>query len=153
VEELYYLYNLSIPLLTNEGTALWGLTFPVSGKVFYGTDTFYQFIARERLSENVIDKLVAMNGNGGSQMVYQLIFERLYGFSNGLSNRLVYEVAESAGALPRYYAVNMDNSFVEVTAKGSLPPINYEVLKEKKIHEITEQDLARVVSLDHFTIE
>jgi len=152
-EELYYLYNLSIPLLTNEGTALWGLTFPVSGKVFYGTDTFYQFIAQERLSENVIDKLVAMNGNGGSQMVYHLIFERLYGFSNGLSNRLVYEVADRKGALPRYYAVNMDNSFVEVTAKGSLPPVNYDVLKEKKIHEITEQDLAKVVSLDHFKIE
>src|SRR5690606_11311349 len=42
-QELYYLYNLSVPLLTNEGTALWGLTFPVSGKVFYGTDAFYQF--------------------------------------------------------------------------------------------------------------
>ena len=152
-QELYYLYNLSVPLLTNEGTALWGLTLPVSGKVFYGTDTFYQFITRERLSDNVIDKLVAINGSSGSLMVYQLIFERLYGFSNGMSNRLVYKVDDESGTLPRYYAVKMDNSFVEVTAKGPLPAINYNVLKDKKINEVTEQDLTEVVSLDHFRIE
>lgn len=152
-KELYYLYNLSVPLLTNEDTTLWGLTLPVSGRVFYGTDTFYEFIKRERLSENVIDKLVAINGSAGNLMVYELIFERLYGFSNGMSTRLVYEVDDDSAALPRYYAVKMDNAFVEVTAKGPLPAINYDVLREKKINEVTEEDLTKVVSLDHFRIE
>ncbi len=152
-EELYYLYNLSIPLLTNEGTALWGLAFPMSGNVFYGTNTFYEFIKHEHLSENVIDKLEAINGNAGSLMVYQLIFERLYGFSNIGTPRLVYAVNEDSHLLPRYYSIKMDNSYVEVTPKGSLPKINYKVLKGKKLNEIKEQDLARVVALDNFRIE
>ncbi|WP_353197149.1 hypothetical protein [Parapedobacter defluvii] len=152
-EELYYLYNLSIPLLTNEGNALWGLAFPMSGRIFYGTDAFYQFIKREHLSENVIDKLESINGNAGSLMVYQLIFERLYGFSNIGTPRLVYAVNDDSGSLPRYYAIKMDNSYVEVTPKGSLPKVNYKALKGKKMNEISEQDLARVVALDNFQIE
>ena len=152
-EELHYIYNLSVPLLTNEQTALWGMALPVSGKVFYGTDKFYQFIKRERLAENVADKLVSINGSSGSLLVYQLIFERLYGFSNGMSNRLVYAVGDGPDALTRYYAVKIDNTFVEVTAKGSLPPINYEALKGKRPNEVTEADLAQVVPLDQFHIK
>lgn len=152
-EELHYIYNLSVPLLTNEQTALWGLAFPVSGKIFYGTDTFYEFIQRERLAENVADKLEAINGSSGSMMVYQLIFERLYGFSSGSSHRLVYAVDDEPGLPTRYYAVKLDNTFVEVTAEGTLPTINYEVLRGKKPNEVTEADLARVVPLDRFRIK
>ena len=152
-EELHYIYNLSVPLLTNEQTALWGLAFPVSGKIFYGTDTFYQFIQQERLVENVADKLEAINGSSGSMMVYQLIFERLYGFSSSPSHRLVYAVNDRSGLLTRYYAVKLDHTFVEVTAEGPLPAINYDVLRGKKPTEVTEADLARVVPLDCFRIK
>lgn len=151
--ELYYLYNLYVPFLTNEETALWGLAFPLSGKVFYGTDAFYAFVKKERLSERVIDKSAAINGETGSLLVYQLIFERIYGFSELGIGRLVYEVDDGSNLLPRYYAVKVDNSFVEVMPKGDLPMINYKALQGKKPHEINEEDVGQIIPLDRFRIE
>ncbi|MBK1440063.1 hypothetical protein JHJ32_08710 [Parapedobacter sp. ISTM3] len=152
-KELDFVYNLLVPLLTDETQALWGLVSP-SGKVFYGTDAFYQLLKQEKRACQVMDKINAINGKDVSRlMVYQLIMERLYRFGDvGLDN-LIYTFQDDATELPRYYAVRLDNTFVQVTAKGQLPPINYQALRRKKITEVRESDLDSLLDLNNFRIE
>lgn len=152
VDELYYLYNLFIPLLTDESEVLWGLALPLSGKVFYGTDAFYRFLQQEHGPGSVMDKIEIPNGEA-KLLVYKLIFERLYGFSNVNVNRPVYAVEQNDPSSLRYYAISVDNTFVDVQAKGPLPPIKYELLKGKKIGEIKGTDLKNLVELKSFRIE
>ncbi|SEK21466.1 hypothetical protein [Parapedobacter koreensis] len=153
-KELYFVYNLLVPLLTDETDRLWGLAAPLSGNVFYGTDAFYRFLDKERDAGQVMDKMKAMNGTEvGRLLIYQLILERLYGFVDfGLDN-LVYAFQDEATELPRYYALRLDNTFVHVTAKGQLPPINYQALRRKKMTEVRESDLENLLDLTSFRIE
>ena len=46
-EVLYFIYNLLVPFLMKEESTMWGLTSPICGKVFYGTDAFYELIENE----------------------------------------------------------------------------------------------------------
>ncbi len=148
-QELYFLYNLFVPLFSDERTMLWGLSLPVSGTVFYGTDAFYRFLKDELVTENIAANIVGMDIETGL-IVYRLIFERLYGFPELNTGRLVYKVMREEEPLPRYFEVVLDNRFVNVAAKGKLPEINYEWVKYKNIDQICEEDLRGLLNLEDF---
>src|SRR5690606_4623194 len=151
--ELYYLYTLCVPLLSNEENVLWALAQPLSGDIFYGTEAFYQYVSKGRLSEQMSEKLKPVHGDVGRMLAYQLIFERLYGFPELSGDRLTYTIQLDNKSLPRYYAIRFDNSFVTVTPKGNLTAIDYDVLKGKKFDEINKHHLTEMISLDNFRVE
>lgn len=152
--ELYLIYSLMVPLLLDERKMVWGLSVPVTGEIFYGTDTFYEFLEAE--SEQPGD-LTNMHLHSRSdlklQFIYALILERLYGFPFLSSEPLVYSREDKSTGLPAYYNISVDNTFVNVKYQGELPPIDYERFRKKGIQNIQWSEFPAILPLDNFQIE
>lgn len=153
--ELYLIYTLMVPLLQNEEQILWGLSAPLSGEIFYGTDNFYDFIENEAMHNHFDEVSIQGQSKEDIQLhfIYTLIFERLYGFPLINSEPLVYMIKDHKNGLPKYFEIQIDNTFVDVKHNGVLPQIDYESLKSRGIQNLKLSELVTVLPLDSFTIE
>lgn len=153
-DQFYMIYNLMVPLFQEEQKSIWGLSFPVSGNIFYGTDTFYEFLEKEAINSNFAQS-VQQSAREDLQLefIYSLILERLYGFPVINQEPLVYELHDPATGLPAYYTIQVDNTFVDVKPLGDLPEIDYEKLKNRNINPFKWSEFLTIIPLDNFQIE
>ncbi len=133
-EELELIYALLVPAITDEQQTLWALCTPLSPSIFYGTDALYQFLTDDNkcikcsFTNSMSDELMIKNK---IQHIYSFIFEKFYKLPSFHAKEMVYSIVDEETKLTRYFNVNVDTRFIEVTAKQPLPKVDVAALVKK----------------------
>ncbi|MDR6567364.1 hypothetical protein SAMN05660461_2893 [Chitinophaga ginsengisegetis] len=123
---LEYVYACLSPAMSPEHQLAWGLSFPFLPTTFYGTDLIYQLLANNSPEYNYeVTRTPADYHRERLQLVYSLILQRLYNFQAPVKTEQHHAGVNTATGLLQYYAVAISTDFVEVTAKGELPDIDF----------------------------
>jgi hypothetical protein len=109
---------------------LWGLTLPFRPTFFYGTDELYELVAREKLekwgqsapddNEMTLSQL---------KLIYSFIVRKCFNYAIVLKNQIIRTFTDTETGLLKHYQIHQDLRFVDIRVKGSLPDLDFEVLK------------------------
>jgi len=130
-EELELIYSLMVPAITDEQKTFWALCTPLSPIIFYGTDALYRFLTDDdkcikcSFTNSMSDELTIKNK---LQHIYSFIFEKFYNFTSFHTKEMVYSIVDEETKLIKYFNVNVDTRFIEVTAKQPLPQLDIAAL-------------------------
>lgn len=126
-DELELVYCLVEPALAEEQKMIWALSVPLDPQIICGTDAFYEMmegnneVLHRSMIQSIQDKSMVQKR---MEFVYSVIFEKLYGQQIPMGNEVSYAMSYVEDGLPRYFKINIDTRFVDVIAKGELPPLN-----------------------------
>jgi len=151
---LELIYSILTPPILNEKEFFWALSTAVPEKIFFSTDAFFDFHSSHHSG------LYGMNMPGQElfaqrqkRFIYNLILERMYGFSTILRNELLYSYIDPDTKLTRYYSIFTNSEFVNVVLKGELPVLSLEVI-EPYLNDFEGVDvLERLLPLSNFKFE
>lgn len=131
-EELELVYTVMQPPIANEQETVWALCKPLTPVIFYGTDALYSFLVNENdqclkcsFTQSMSDEQMLRNK---MKHIYAFIFEKFYHFTAIAKPSMVYSIVDDATGLTRYFNVEIDARFVEVTAKQPLPAFDINTL-------------------------
>ncbi|OKS88444.1 hypothetical protein [Mucilaginibacter polytrichastri] len=148
------IYAVLSPPIVDEANFYWGIGMPIPGDVVYGTDAFVQFITDYNADPKTIINQGANAFNKRLELyIYRLVLEKLYHISSDVNTDTIYQKEGNADGLEKYFSIHMDTSFVEVTAKQTLPELKADLIEEYLQAGIGAEALAEVIPLSMFRIE
>jgi hypothetical protein len=124
---LELIYSILTPPILNEKEFFWALSTPVPEKIFFSTEAFYEFHASHHsglYAANMPDK--ELFAQRQRRFIFNLILERMYGFSTVLKNELLYSYVDPDTKLTRYYSIVTNTDFVNIKLTGTLPQLKFE---------------------------
>ncbi len=124
---LELIYSILTPPILNEKEFFWALSTPVPEKIFFSTEAFFNFHASHHsglYAVNMPDN--DMFTQRQRRFVYNLVLERMYGFSTVLKNELLYSYVDPETKLTRYYSIVTNADFVNIKLTGELPKVSFE---------------------------
>jgi len=122
----------------NEQDQLWALCAPIAPLIFYGTDAFYELLLDEKtcqLKQEVLETQLEIIQTKRPELIYTLILNKLYNFENAFKPELVRTLIDPATGLMKYYRLNFDTRFLDVSAKKEIPALNAEKI-QSILHEL-----------------
>lgn len=148
-----YIYACVSPVLSGEEGIAWGLAVPLQPIVFYGTEAMYKMLTL-RLEDNaktyVVEKTPADYHRERLHFIYSLILKRLYNFQIPAQAELHHAWTHAETGLLRYYSVSMDTDYLDVTAKGALPELNFSELQGRIVEASGYDMLEEILPLHLF---
>lgn len=151
-ELLEHMYMcLSAPMAAEKELA-WALCFPLAPLIFYGTDLLHDLMAtRHNYQEKyVITDTPEERHRERLQLIYSFILKRLYNFQVPVYTENYHGATNLNTGLEEYYGVNINMDFVEVTAKGELPELDFKKLYTKLNDGVGYEILEEIMPLDLF---
>jgi hypothetical protein len=147
-----YIYASLSPALQSEKNLAWGISFPLNPRVFYGTDLLYEMLATKPVNSEdyEVQKATADYKIERMQIIYSMILQRLYNFEVPIKIKQIHSWIHSETGLLRYYEVVVNADFVEITAKGELPDLNFVELYAQFSQEGSHLLLEKALPLDLF---
>jgi len=134
--ELFQLIHASITGITTEDDeTLWGLASPITSTIFYGTDALINLLVDKKnhsLNKRVWDADEIEKRK--LTFIYSGLLEKFYDYALQSKNGMAISFTDPATGLLRFFQINKDSRFINVTAKEKLPALNFRKL-EKHIHE------------------
>lgn len=124
-DTLELIFTILTPLMANEKDLFWALSTPVPDKIFFSTDSFYDF-----LSFHIEEK--RQNGEPPSkekqqlQFIYRMILERFYNYTSISRHEILHSYTNPETNLTKYYNINADTQFIDISYDGELPELNFE---------------------------
>jgi hypothetical protein len=151
------IYTALSPVINDEHEQLWAISKPVSPCFYYGTNAFYNILldksngelkpALSLPSEKEMEKSMLTN-------LYNLVLQKFYNFTLGGQAYTIKSFIDDETHLLKYYRLNVDTRFLEVTSKMALPELSMESVKDYMKDEInTLEVLTRLLPPDMFRIE
>ena len=131
-ELLELIYVATSPLTSNEKDNLWAMSVPLSHQIFYGTDSFYDLLSEFRTCEiknSLFHKSTEELKQNFLWYIYAFLLNKFYHFTPITIDKSIYEHPHPNTGLISYYQLNLDNRFVQVQVKGTLPELKYELLE------------------------
>ncbi|PWJ58172.1 hypothetical protein CLV98_10429 [Dyadobacter jejuensis] len=153
--QMAHIYRMLVPGLAREEDNLIAFCPPLEPTVFYGTDAFYDLMmdkSFERLNCQVIEDCSTLSKDY-VRLVYSVILEKLYGFPPIPQALQTISIIDECTGLPRYYRVNIDNSYVDVSPIGELPLFNLERLRKGWQEKLDPSVILEVLPLSLFTFD
>ncbi|WDF81002.1 GAF domain-containing protein [Mucilaginibacter sp. KACC 22773] len=151
---LELIYSILTPPILNEKEFFWALSTPVPEKIFFSTEAFFEFHSSHHsglYAVNMADQ--DLFAQRQKRFIYNLILERMYGFSTILRNELLYSYVDPDTKLTRYYNIFTNPQFVNVISKGELPVLSFEAI-EPYLNDFEGIDvLERILPLSNFKFE
>lgn len=152
---LELVFTILSPAIEDEHKFYWALSTPVPSQIIYSTDAFFNFLtdhnARDKNKTNE-DSLYLFK-NRQVDFIYRLILQKLYKFPSDINNDIIYSHADPATGICKYYRIHTDTSFIEVTAKGTLPDINPEMIEPFLYDGVKMDTLQDIIPLSMFRLE
>ncbi len=147
-----YIYASLSPALTSEQNLAWALSAPITPKLFYGTDLIYEILATQpgNPEECFIQKKPEDFERERLHAIYSLILQRLYNFRIPVKIEQYHAWTHPDTGLLRYYQVHVNIDFIEVTAKGELPVVDFGELYAHFSEEGGHMLLQQALPLDLF---
>lgn len=153
-EMLELIYSILTPPILNEKEFYWALSTPIPDKIFFSSEAFFNFHSSHYsgiYAENIPDTEMFMQRQ--RRFVYNLILERMYGFSTVLKNELLYSYIDPETNLTRYYSIFTNAQFVNIIAKGDLPVLNFETIEPYLNDFEGIETLERILPLSNFMFQ
>jgi len=154
---LELIYTVISSPLSDESEELLAFSAPFSSTVFFFTNAWKDLLVDPKtgaMKRNVIvDKDNALKKDS-MRMVYSLLLERLYQFTfDSGEDDIIYTLTDEETGLPRYFKVELDERFVDISVKNPLPELNFELV-EKVIQEPFDfSNLQQIIPLSLFRFE
>ncbi len=153
-EDLYELIYACMTGITTEDTeSLWGLGAPKPGRIFYGTDNLcclfldYDIQSKDASNGYSPEEHLGME----RAFIYSLILSRYYDFNPLVKNEMIHSLIDPETQLSKYYRVNVDTRFVEISHKGALPALDFKKIEEQVHNNTLVKYLLQVLPLNNFT--
>ena len=149
---LALLYISLSTVVEDEKNVLWGISVPVTPVIFYGSDALYKLMS-EAATEHVNPEIFANPKEFNRQkceMLYSFLLDRFYNFNSDKKAEVIHQVLDQKTSLTRYYRVNLDTRFVQVTAERPLPELNPETLQVNLNDEAGLDTLEKILPLNMF---
>jgi hypothetical protein len=129
LEKYKYIFDLLegviVPYLANEKEFALALGVPMNPLFFLSTEAFQTLVENRENDENKnIKDFKALIQHRRKKLAYALILERFYYFQPLVKEEIIHTRKDKATQLTRYFSLDIDNRFVEVTHAGALPKIN-----------------------------
>ena len=151
------IYTALSPVINDEHEQLWALSKPVAPCFYYGTNAFYNILLDKKTaalkpalklpSEEEMEKSMLTN-------LYKLVLQKFYNFTLGGQDFNIKSFVDEETHLLKYYRLNVDARFLEITSKMPLPELSMDSVKEYMKDEInTLEVLTRLLPPDMFKIE
>lgn len=150
-EVLFYTYNLLVPPLTDENRNLWALAFPFGQKIIYGTKGFYELVNQQICIDNIHKD--QNHDDLQEQIVYSLILERFYEIPSFEDEAIEFSAQDEATGLPKYFAIKIDNKFVDITSEKELPALDYRKLRQNNAQQFNWKNIREILPLSQFTLK
>jgi hypothetical protein len=145
------------PLLHEEKDQLWAISMPVTPCFFSGTDAFYKILFDHESHEpspNIEKPSMSQMTKGILTNFYNLVLQRFYNFSFTVSGGTVRSIVDAQTQLLKYYRLNVDSRFMNITYNGELPELNLENITDKIWSEASNlQILQNLLPLHNFKVE
>lgn len=118
-EMLELIYSILTPPILNEKEFFWALSTPVPEKIFFSTDAFFDFHSSHHSGLHSVNMSQGeLFSQRQKRFIYNLILERLYGFSTVSKNELVFAYSDPETGLSRYYNIQTNTQFVNIKLLG-----------------------------------
>ena len=151
------IYTALSPVINDEHEQLWAISKPVSPCFYYGTNAFYNILldkntgalksALKLPSEEEMEKSMLTN-------FYNLVLQKFYNFSLGGQSFNIKSFMDEETHLLKYYRLNIDARFLEITSKMPLPELSIDNVKAfMKDETNTIAALTSLLPPDMFKIE
>jgi len=149
---LFYTYNLLVPPLEDEHDTLWALATPLGKNVFYGTQGFYNLLRQEFCEETFKDiEEKTKKKDLLEQSIYSLLLERFYEIPAVEDEVIEFSSKDEVTGLPRYYAIQIDKRFVDITPKMKLPELDYKKIRQNNVQQFEWRFLRELLPLNQFS--
>uniref|UniRef100_F4C7Y0 GAF domain protein n=1 Tax=Sphingobacterium sp. (strain 21) TaxID=743722 RepID=F4C7Y0_SPHS2 len=149
---LFYTYNLLVPPLEDEHDTLWALATPLGKNVFYGTQGFYNLLRQEFCEETFKDiEEKTKKKDLLEQSIYSLLLERFYEIPAVEDEVIEFSSKDEVTGLPRYYAIQIDKRFVDITPKMKLPELDYKKIRQNNVQQFEWRFLRELIPLNQFS--
>ncbi|MEJ5995913.1 GAF domain-containing protein [Pedobacter sp. Du54] len=153
-DTLELIYTILTPLMANEKDLMWALSTPVPDKIFFSTDAFFEVLSLHSEQKK-------LNGTENEetkerqqlQFIYRMILNRFFNYTSIQKNDILYAYTNPDTQLTQYYNINADTQFINITYKGELPELNFELIAAQ-VQEGTEIEyLQEVLPLNKFKFD
>lgn len=151
-ELLNLLYIVLSTVVEDENQVIWGISVPLRNNIFYGTNALYDLLLAPGSN-----KIKAELQNPSPEMheqkctaLYAYLLEKFYHFNLHMKQEMIYPMMDQECGLWKYYQVNLDTRFVEVTTDQPLPDLNLENLQVHLNEEQGIELLRRILPLKNF---
>ncbi|HYJ64618.1 MAG TPA: hypothetical protein VEV62_12795, partial [Parafilimonas sp.] len=158
LEKYKYIFDLLegtiLPALSNEKELALALGVPMNPLFFLSTEAF-QAIVENRISDEStnIKDFKALIQYRRKKLSYALILERFYNFRPLVKEEMIHMRTDKITQLTRYFSLDIDNRFVEVLHKGSLPKINITQTQQQLADIKSINELEKILPLSEFSFE
>lgn len=154
---LELIYNTLSPITADQETYLWAMSCPASKSIFYATEAFTSFLGTAKHVDNDTDKAHKDDANFLKQKylnhIYRMILAKYYGMTAVYSDRIIYTNTDPLSGLKKYYRINPDTRFIDVVAKGELPPLDHKAV-DSCVHSVSITEvLSHTLPLSDFYLE
>lgn len=127
---LEQMYACLSPAMTDERELAWAMNMPFQPVIFYGTTLFYELMRNRRDDHDiyVITKTPDDYNRDRLKLLYSFVLQKLYNFQAPTQKADVHAGINVTTGLLQYYAMKIDMDYIEVTAKGPLPELDFSEL-------------------------
>ncbi|MRG45134.1 GAF domain-containing protein [Chitinophaga sp. SYP-B3965] len=147
-ELLEYLYASMAPMFSTEEETLWALWVPVHPTIVYGTESFYTVLQSRKT--DLINRSLEDYRKDRIDMIYSFILKRFYNYHSPLKNEQYHAYQNDESGLLQYYTVHINTEFIEATAKGPLPELNFGKLHAHLTQNTGTEYLESILPLELF---
>ncbi len=156
--QLFELIHTSLsPIINDETQQYWAIGTPLSGVFHYGTDAFYSVFMGQSMCSLRPDLTLPPKKDMERNMLsafYNIIMERFYGFSLNSNQFTIHSITDPETHLLRYYRLDVDTRFMDITASASLPEYDLKDVRDYiKDERNTLKILTKLIPPGIFTIE
>lgn len=151
------IYTALSPVLNDENEQLWAISKPVSPCFYYGTNAFYNILLDDNTKELKADLKLPSEEEMEKKMLtnfYSLILKQFYGFTLGGQEVTIKSFVDHDTHLLKYYRLNVDSRFLEITTEMKLPVLTLHDFREYMKDEGNSISfLKRLLPPEMFSIE
>lgn len=151
------IYTALSPIINDEKQQYWALGTPISPCFHYGTDAFYNILMDSKSCSVKTDLSLPSKKEMEKNLLsafYNIIMERFYNFSLTGNQLVIHSVIDPETRLLKYYRLNIDTRFMDITTSVKLPEYNLKDVKDYiKDERNTLKILTKLIPPQIFTIE
>lgn len=156
--ELFELiYTALSPIINEEKQQYWAISTPISPCFHYGTDAFYSVLMDSSKCNLKADLSLPSKKDMEKNLLsafYNIIMERFYNFSLAGSQLIIHSIIDPETHLLKYYRLNVDTRFLDITTSIKLPEYNLKDVKDYiKDERNTLKVLTKLIPPEMFKIE
>lgn len=151
------IYTALSPIINDEQEHFWAISTPLTPCFHYGTNAFYNVLMEPSTCTLKADLSLPSSAEMQKNFLsafYNLILQRFYNFSLTPSQFTVNSIVDPVTGLPKYYRLNVDTRFMEITANQEMPEYDLNIIKDYIQDENnTIAILTKLIPPEIFTIE